>query len=262
MRRGKLPTAGRQLSPKAPLGLYIWKQADFAAGRCDESAVGHYAIVQGAAIVRRGFDEYELPASVETIALGLNRDGLKTATGGAWTANSVYRMLKNPAYKGMAAYGRRRNVIDDSRAEGGKARTYTVRRAAAEIQYIPCPAIVSPEQWERVNARMTAGRAKFSGRKDRVSALTSLLHCPACESVLHCALGYYRCKNRQCERPSFAAAVVEQAVFEELFRLRPDVELKALLESDAPGHEKRAALALIVARVQLRDDRAPEIEFV
>jgi DNA invertase Pin-like site-specific DNA recombinase len=71
---------------------------------------------------------------------------------------------------------------------------------------IPCPAIVTPEQWERVQRSMTSnGGGKWEGRPSTIYLLRQMLFCGRCD---HCCHGrqsrgrfYYICGNHTNKGP-------------------------------------------------------------
>lgn len=254
----KRASEGKQPAPaRPPFGLHVLTKRDHYAGRCDAGQVGTYIIVEAeAAHVRQIFDDYAAGATLDRIARGLNARGIFTRAGKEWREAGVRAILTNTAYKGIATYGKRRSVRDDSRiARGLKTRTTRVMRDDSKVIYLSCPVIVTPELWERANARLSTARARNSGRRDRLYPLSGLMRCPRCGGVMYGKTvrrvrtegRYYICRqSRQigagggkpkaefCSLGHLQAADVEELVFGELFRVLADTELlKAALAAQA-----------------------------
>lgn len=81
-----------------------------------------------AATIRRIYEQRANGASWGQIALALERDGIRPPRGGAWSKNSLIKMVGNPLYRGERIFGASRSPQ-------------------------PCPAIVTPEVWERAQRR-------------------------------------------------------------------------------------------------------------
>src|SRR5260221_14123294 len=87
-----------------------------------------------------------------------------------WRANRVHAILKNPVYKGLATWGKRK--------AGGP-------RATSGLATIPVPAIVSPEIWQAAQDALQA-RQRFSARTAKHDyLLRGMAQCGVCGHVLH-----------------------------------------------------------------------------
>lgn len=105
-----------------------------------------------------------------------------------WDRTSVWGMLKNPAYKGSAAFGKTRIGPRRPQLRTTRGRSKTPRRTcstydtqASEQISIPVPAIVSEELFAAVQEQLTENRLR--GRESKRGArylLQGLLECQCC----------------------------------------------------------------------------------
>jgi site-specific DNA recombinase len=156
-----------------------------------------------AAVVRRIYALYTgdgLP--IGAITARLNEEGIPPRkAGGRWERSTVWGILKNPAYRGTAYFGKtqcasRQRITRPVRLKGGRVsqRAATVDRPREEWIEIPVPAIVTPETFALAEERLTLNK-KFSLRRTKVeSLLQGLLYCK------HCSYGLYRTSTRTSAR--------------------------------------------------------------
>ena len=126
---------------------------------------------------------------LQEIARRLDKQGVLTSTGKSkWSRTSIWQMLKNPAYKGSAAFGRTR--------VGPKKRCLRPLRGAPEQPRrdvslyhnprdewisIAVPAIVSANLFETVKEHLEQNRKRFRQRRRGASyLLQGLLVCKSC----------------------------------------------------------------------------------
>jgi site-specific DNA recombinase len=117
--------------------------------------------------VRQIFALYEAGRSIRWIASWLRDNGTQTFGRGEWGKSSIRRILGNETYAGVAHYGTHRR-------EGKVLRL----RDASERIAISVPALISREQWERVQARLSAN--PMVGRPSISFLLRGLLYCAKC----------------------------------------------------------------------------------
>ena len=102
-----------------------------------------------AEVVRWMFHQYAEGHTEYSIAVELNRAGIKTKRGAPWHAITVKRVLKNPAYKGETWYGKARH----RRVKGGKIeRTPLPQSEWIRVEDFT-PAIMSDRLYRRVQER-------------------------------------------------------------------------------------------------------------
>lgn len=166
-----------------------------------------------APIVKHIFDALERGARIVDIRDALNREGVKTARGGMWTASSFNRLLQNERYTGVYIYA-------DVRIEGGM------------------PAIVSREQFEDVQRRLNRGHGRRGGRAvmNGHFALTGKAYCGCCGAPMIGKSGtgksgktydYYVCSVQlkgSCKKKPVRRDFLERRVAELARRLSMDDE--------------------------------------
>src|SRR6266704_1506459 len=177
----------------APFGYrYINKTADSGAGY---EIIGHEAAIV-AELFRRYADD---GASIAGLARWLTSAGVPTRTGKArWDRSVVWGMLRNPAYAGIAVFGKTQ-VLQEPPGLNRRARlegrttpraSKTVDRPREDWIEIPVPAIVTTETFERA-ARRLEDNKRFAARNTKIpSLLQGLAACSAC------GYGYYRTSTR------------------------------------------------------------------
>ena len=149
--------------------------------------------------------------SLREVCRRLQNQGIATMTGKSWwNVRTIEGMLKNPAYKGLAAYGKTRNgpARPRLRPRCGVAavprRARSVCRVPAEEQIcIPVPALVEPELFDAVGEQLQDNRRRQRQRRSGPRHLLSgLLVCGTCGHA-YCGraaaarhrrtYAYYRC---------------------------------------------------------------------
>ena len=193
-----------------------------------------------AAQVRHAFGLYDAGHSLKDVAAALG-----------WNRYRLRNMLIHPAYAGRYVYGRRK-------WRAGKCiwqpeSSWTVIEDAH-------PAIVSADQWERVNARLHRNSAIFqNGHQGRLALpLSNLLRCEKCGESLRVLsvypsprgrLRYYGCRNERHENGPPTCPGVGHP--------RDDLWLPAVLARVLEEFTSPAAIKAIVAeieRLQRADD--------
>jgi site-specific DNA recombinase len=138
----------------------------------------------------------------------LQKQGIRTATGKSWwDRTTIWGILKNPAYKGMAAYGKTRTGPMKPRLRPQRGDPEQPRRAHSiynvchdEWIYIPVPAIVNPALFDMVQEQLEQNRKR--NRQSRRGArylLQGLLVCKACGYAYYgkpVSLSAGKCKRR------------------------------------------------------------------
>jgi site-specific DNA recombinase len=190
-RQGKVSVLGH-----APFGYrYVSK---------DESGEAHYQIVMDEArVVKQMFEWVGLEGlSLRQTARRLTEQGVATATGKPrWDQSTVAGMLKNPAYKGSAGFGKTRMVPRPARVRPARGQPDVPRRPkvqrdapAEEIETIPVPAIVGAELFDAVAEQLAENRRRQRTHEAGAKYLLSgLLVCHRC--------GCAYCGRRNGQRP-------------------------------------------------------------
>ncbi len=268
-RRGKLHAA-RQGSVNvlsgAPYGYrYI---------RCrDGEGEARYEIVwEEARVVRQMFEWVGRDGlSIGEVCRRLQQHGIPSAQGKVvWDRKTVWGQLRNPAYRGTAIYGRRKNGPKRPRLRPQRGsseqprRVRSIYRAAEEEGIrVAVPAIVSEELFAAVEERLQENRSKQRQRQQGVKyLLQGLVVCARCGYAfcgkgLHCTTrangrrdyGYYRCTGndahrfggeRICHNLAVRADRLEEVVWRDVRSLLQDPqrierEYQRRLKHDSPG---------------------------
>jgi len=224
-------------------------------GKHDGGGVARYEIVEEQArVVRQVFEWVGRDrASIGEVCRRLRQQGCPTRSGKtAWDRTTVWAMLRNPAYRGEAAFGKTRVGPLPARlrpVRGGSEqprRAYGLYDTPAEDRIsIPVPRLVDPALFDAVCEQLAENR-----RRSRQSArgarylLQGLLVCHACGYAyygkaisLRAAKGhrrdyaYYRCcgtdayrfgGQRLCSNGQVRTDRLDEAVWREVERLLHD----------------------------------------
>ena len=186
-RRGKRAAATRgavSVLTGAPFGYrYISK--------ADGGGEARYQVVfEQARVVREMFEWIATErVSVNEVVRRLTRSGIVGARGGRrWSRTSVYKMLKNPAYCGRAAFGRTRRGAAKPRLRAARGqpetpRPYSAHRTRPDEQIVvPVPAIIEPELFEAVQRQLEENRRRSRSAPGNGSCylLSGLAVCSCC----------------------------------------------------------------------------------
>jgi site-specific DNA recombinase len=240
-RQGKVSVLG-----EAPYGYrYISKQ--------DGDGEARYDILLEEAHVAREIFRW---VGVEGLSLGevvcrLAEQGVLTRSGKArWDRATIRGMLTNPAYMGLARYGKTRLFPRNTPLKRSRGRAEVPRRpkvarptSPEEQEPIPVPALVSEELFEAVSDRLEENRRRYRAQKQGTEFLLSgLLVCHCCNSA-YCGRRqrrktndnepyvYYRCigtdKYRHggeaiCDNKSVNGARLEETVWADVCSLLQD----------------------------------------
>ncbi len=208
-RRGKLHRARAgavSVLSGAPYGYRYVKRT--------EHADAFYEIDElEAPIVREIFDRYiERRESIVQIGKALSERGVPTRTGTPhWGSSTIWAILRNPAYTGQAAYGRRRSTGEPAkpmrltRQQGRRSSRYGYEHVGPEHWLrIPVPALISEEQYALAQ-ELLARNSRLSPRNTRKpSLLQGILVCRECGHSYYRSSGrsktgnvhhYYRCSG-------------------------------------------------------------------
>ena len=186
-RRGKRHAAQRgavNVLSGAPYGYrYVSKHEG-------DGEAGYQIVFEDARIVRQIFAWVGVDRlSIGEVCRRLKREGIGSPRGKSyWDRATVWGMLKNPAYKGSAAFGKTRigQMRPRLRPQRGQAehprRAYSTYDVPGEDWiYIPVPAIVSEELFDAVGEQLAENRARSRQRKRGARyLLQGLLTCRRC----------------------------------------------------------------------------------
>jgi site-specific DNA recombinase len=276
-RRGKRHAARRgsvNVLSGAPYGYqYISKQ--------EGGGQAHYQIIlEEARVVRQVFEWVGRDGlSLGEVCRRLKSEGIRTRTGKTyWDRATVWGMLKNPAYKGSAGFGktrigeRRPSLRPQRGASEQPRRAYSVYDTPSEQQEsIPVPALVSEDLFAAVGEQLTENKKRNrQGKRGARYLLQGLLVCRCCGYAYYgkpvsrsAAKGktrryaYYRCigtdayrfgGERLCYNKQVRTDMLEETVWEDVRTLlnnpgRIEEEYQRRLD-DRAGRGQREAQQL------------------
>jgi site-specific DNA recombinase len=283
-RRGKrhaAQTGNVAVLSGAPYGYrYVSKQ--------DGDGQARYEVVlEEAQVVRQIFRWVGLErASIGEVCRRLQRDGVCTRTGKTtWDRSAVWGMLKNPAYKGQAAFGKTRVGPLRPRLREQRGRSLQPRRPVStqdvpeeEWIFIPVPAIVDEALCDAVQAQLQENRQRARQRKRGARyLLQGLLVCAQCQYAYYgkaisnkAAKGktrdyaYYRCigtdayrfgGERICDNMQARTDMLDQMVWQEVCALleeprRLEQEYQRRLQAPDKGNENLTVIQAQVVKVR------------
>ena len=257
--------------------------------KTDHSAAYYQIDEEQARIVRWMFELYTVQGlSIGAIARLLNEQAIPTCKRrGRWERSTVWGMLRNPAYKGQACFGKttlapRQRITRPIRMRGGIA----TRNSASHEQprgdwiTIAVPPIVSEETFALAQERLESNKTHAPRRTVTPSVVQGLVSCAKCGYALYRtstrssarAIHYYRCLGsdawRQlsgsvCNNRPVRQDLLDAVVWAEIVRLLEDPELihneldrrlAAAREAD-PTKRREEALRRDLVRIRKCIDR-------
>ncbi len=173
--------------------------------RKSEASEAYYEVLEGgeAEVVRGVFALYtEEGLSINAIARWLNDHGVATRNGGArWCRSVVWAMLRNPAYRGTACFGKteraeRQRITRPLRQRGGYSPRSSANRERPREEWIeiPVPALVSEEQFALAQEQLERNKRHSLRRTREPTLLQNMLVCS------RCGYAYYRTSTRTSKR--------------------------------------------------------------
>jgi site-specific DNA recombinase len=158
--------------------------------RKTEEAPAAYMVHEAEARVVRGV--YEM-YTVEGLSIGeitrrLNAEGIPTSKASArWERSTVWAVLRNPAYRGVACFGKTRasartRVMRPQRRRGVTTPNATAghERPREEWIEIPVPALVSEESFARAQELLHENKIRSRRRTIVPSVVQGLVSCAKC----------------------------------------------------------------------------------
>jgi site-specific DNA recombinase len=247
-RRGKLHRArggSQAVMSGAPYGYRYVKKSEHMEGlwEIDEAQ---------AQVVREVFDRYANDGvSIGELARWLTDRAIPTRTGKTrWDRSTIWAMLRNPAYRGQAAFGKTKTA----ERHGGPTRTTRQRgerhgrrltrtdQPAEKWTLIPVPPLVTEETFALAQARL-ADNKHFARRNTKeLTLLQGVLVCRECgyscyrtwTQTSNKRINYYRCigqdgwrhpDGKRCTSGPVRADELDPLVWAEVRRLLEDPEL-------------------------------------
>src|SRR6267378_3756370 len=219
--------------------------------RKTEEALAAYIINEAeASVVRRVYEMYTVEGlSIAEITRRLNREGIPPRRAGRWERSVVWGMLRNPAYRGVACFGktrlssrtqtrpqRRRGITTPSNTAGHQ-------RPREEWIEIPVPALVTEESFARAQELLYHNKIRSLRRTIAPSVVQGLVGCAKCGYALSRTstqtsarkIHYYKCIGSDswrklggpvCDNNHFIRQeLLDQIVWAEVVRLLEDPAL-------------------------------------
>src|SRR5215471_21444047 len=224
----------------APYGYrYVHKTEEaLAAYRVDDAE---------ASVVRRVYELYTVEGvSIAEITRWLNREGIPPRRAGRWERSVVWGMLRNPAYRGIACFGKThlsaRAQMRPQRRRGSTTPSHTAghQRPREEWIEIPVPALVTEESFARAQELLCQNKIRSRRRTIVPSVVQGLVGCAKCGYALSRTstqtsarkIHYYKCIGSDswrklggpvCDNNRFIRQeLLDQLVWAEVVRLLQD----------------------------------------
>lgn len=249
-----------------------------------------YRIIEEQAdVVRMIYECYTIQhMSIAAITRHLNEKGVPTRKRiSRWERTTVWAVLRNPAYKGKACFGKtklmeRRRITRPVRMRGGTMARQSAHRDQPREQWIeiPVPAIIDEDTFALAEELLQANKRHAPRRTIAPSIVQGLISCQKCGYALYRTstrssarkILYYRCLGsdayryvggRVCDSRPVRQEIVDDVVWREVVKLLEtpqliqtelDRRLTAAREAD-PHKRREAALRRDLTRIQKTKDR-------
>ncbi len=266
----------------APYGYRYVRKSDEANAR--------YEVIEAQAeVVRQVYDLYTAGGlSIGAITRRLNEQEVPTRKEGTrWERSTVWAMLRNPAYKGQACFGKtqiaaRQRLNRLARQRGGLPvrNSASLERPREDWIEIAVPALIPEETFALAEERLVVNKKYAARRTVEPSLLQGLVHCRQCGYALYRTstrstarkIFYYRCLGSdayrydgqaRCDQRPIRLDLLESLVWAEVLRLLEDpaliqTELDRRLEvarQTHPAQRRQETLHRDLARVQKSMER-------
>ena len=179
--------------------------------RKSEQSAAYYEINEvEAPVVRRVYERYTIDGlSIGAITRLLNEQRIPTRKQtGRWERSTVWAMLRNPAYKGAAGFGKtqtalRQRITRPLRLRGGIASRDSAHHERPQDEWIaiPVPPIIDEQTFALAQERLEANKTHAPRRTVVPSVVQGLVSCADCGYALYRTstrssartIYYYRC---------------------------------------------------------------------
>lgn len=244
--------------------------------KTDEAPASYRVIDAEARVVQRVYEMYTVAGlSMGEITRRLNAEGVPTRKQSSrWERSVIWAMLRNPAYRGAASFGKTRiagriRVTRALRRRGGLVSSDSVghERPREEWIEIPVPALVSEESFARVQELLHENKIRSRRRTITPSVVQGLVSCQKCgyafsRTSTHTSarkILYYKCIGSDswrklggpvCDNRMVRQDLLDQIVWTEVIRLLEDPTLiqqeldRRLLAARSSDPTKKRELSL------------------
>jgi site-specific DNA recombinase len=219
--------------------------------KSDEAPASYAVIETEARVVQQVYESYTVAGwSIGAITRGLNEHGVVTRKPGArWERSMVWAMLRNPAYRGTACFGKtrvatRQRVTRALRLRGGVASRDSAshERPREDWIEIPVPALIEEPTFARAQELLYENKVRSRRRTIAPSLVQGLVSCRRCGYALSRTstrssarlIHYYRCIGSdawrhlggpRCDSRPVRQDLLDQIVWTEVTRLLEDPAL-------------------------------------
>jgi site-specific DNA recombinase len=216
--------------------------------KTDEAPASYEVIESEARVVQHVYELYTVAGlSIGAITRVLNDEGVATRKAGArWERSMVWAMLRNPAYRGRACFGKthirtRQRVTRPLRLRGGMTSRNSANneRPREEWIEIPVPALIAEETFARAQELLHENKVRARRRTIEPSLVQGLVSCRKCGYALSRTsarssarkIHYYRCIGTdgwrhlggpRCDNRPVRQDLLDQIVWTEVIRLLED----------------------------------------
>ena len=219
--------------------------------RKSEQSAAYYEINEmEAPVVRLVYERYTVDGlSIGAITRLLNEQRIPTRKQtGRWERSTVWAMLRNPAYKGAAGFGKtktapRQRITRPLRLRGGIAARDSASHERPQDEWIaiPVPAIIDEQTFALAQERLGANKMHAPRRTVVPSVVQGLVSCAHCGYALYRTstrssartIHYYRCLGSDAWRRLGGPLCHSRPVRQDLLDSRVWTEIVKLLEE--PG---------------------------
>jgi len=242
-----------------------------------------------AKVVRLVYEIYtQQGLSINAIARLLNKREIPTRTGKSrWERSTVWAILRNPAYRGAACYGKtelrpRQRITRPLRQRKGipSRDSANHERPRAEWIEIPVPALVSEEMFALAQEQLEKNKKHAPRRTTEPTLLQGMLVCEQCGYALYrCStrtskhmLHYYRClgsdgyrrlRGAVCTNRPIRQDYLDPFVWNEVIRLLEDLALiqgeidrrRDVARNTAPFRKRQEELRREQVRIEKNSER-------
>jgi site-specific DNA recombinase len=258
--------------------------------KSDERA-GYYEVIEAEAdVVRQAYAWYTRDGlSIGGVTRRLNELSVPTKKQGVqWERSTVWAMLRNPAYKGTACFGktqmgaRQRTNTRSLRQRGSLPARLSASHELPREQWIEIavPALIEADTFDAAQERLASNKQRSSRRTIEPSVLQGLVHCRECGYALYRTsthssarkIYYYRCLGSdawrysgkaRCDGRPIRQDLLDHIVWTELVRLIEDptliqAELSRRLEAARnanPAKRRQETLTRELAQTRKRMER-------
>ena len=159
--------------------------------KTDDAPAAYVVDEAEARVVRRVYEMYTVEGlSIAEITRWLNREGFPTRRASRWERSVVWGMLRNPAYRGVACFGKTRlsarKQMRPQRRRGVTTPSDTAghQRPREEWIEIPVPALVTEETFARAQELLYHNKIRSRRRTITPSVVQGLVGCAKCGYAL------------------------------------------------------------------------------